>query len=70
MIGDCPQRQKAERNREIAEMRKAGATLKEIGQKYGICAETVRQIVWRWNYMERKGRLPKQVTEAGKHGAE
>lgn len=70
MIGQCPQRQKVERNRQVVEMRRAGATLKEIGQKFGICAETVRQIIWRWEYMERKGRLPAQVMEARKHGAE
>ena len=70
MIGQCPQKQKVERNRQVVEMRRAGATLKEIGQKFGICAETVRQIIWRWNIMERHGILPEQVMEDRKHGAE
>ena len=58
MIGQCPQRQKVARNRQIVEMRRAGATLKAIGQKFGICAETVRQIICRYECMERHGRLP------------
>lgn len=63
MIGQMPQRQKVERNRQVVEMRRAGTTLKAIGQKFGICAETVRQIIWRWECMEKHGRLPEQANK-------
>ena len=56
MIGDRTALQKVERNREIVEMRKAGATYKEIGKRFGICAETVRQILWRQKIMEKRQR--------------
>ena len=63
MIGQCPQKQKIERNRQVVEKRRAGATLKAIGQEFGICAETVRQIIWRWECMEKHGRLPGQANK-------
>ena len=56
MIGDRPKQQKAERNREMAEMRKAGATYREIGEKYGIRPETVRQVLWRHGIIEKRQR--------------
>lgn len=33
-----------DRNFEILRLRESGMTLREIGEKYGICRETVRQI--------------------------
>lgn len=39
----------SERNKEVAELRRQGMTLKSIGQRYGISRERVRQIVLRFN---------------------
>ena len=54
MIGERQTPQMRERNLEIMEMRKTGMTLKAIGQRYGICAETVRQILLRQKRIEEK----------------
>lgn len=54
MIGERQTPQMRERNLEIMEMRKTGMTLKAIGQKYGIRAETVRQILLRQQRIEEK----------------
>jgi hypothetical protein len=37
----------AERSREILRMRRAGMTLQEIGGRFNLSRERVRQIVWR-----------------------
>ncbi len=48
---------KTERNRQIIEMRAAGATYRKIGQTFGICGETVRQILRREERRERRKRI-------------
>ena len=44
---------KRERNFEILRMRENGLTLREIGEKYGICRETVRQICMKARRVQR-----------------
>lgn len=46
---------KAERNREILALREQGLTLREIGNRFGIRAETVRQIIVRTERKIRRG---------------
>lgn len=55
---------KTERNRQITEMRAAGATYRKIGQTFGICGETVRQILRREERLERR----KQMNEESAGG--
>jgi len=55
VIGQFPERQKAERNQKILEMRRSGKKLREIAEHYGIRPETVRQIVVRQKVIEKNG---------------
>ena len=47
-------RRKSERNRDIYQLREAGLTYRAIGEMYGICVETVRQICVRERRILRK----------------
>lgn len=55
---------KEERNREILRLRRSGMKLREIGEKYGICSETVRQICCREIRKEKWQAKEKQEAEA------
>lgn len=66
MIGDRPERQKADRNLAIVEARKAGRTLQEIGREFGISPERVRWILKRQEIMERNERRRETEMEKAK----
>lgn len=51
--GSEQQRLIAERNRQIVALRADGMLIREIGDRFGLCKETVRQILWK---MDRRAR--------------
>ena len=49
-----PVNKKTERNNDIIRLREGGETFKALGDRFGICAQRVRQIVMAHNRMMRR----------------
>lgn len=62
--GQQSPRRKSERNRDIYQLREAGLTYRAIGEMYGICVETVRQICVRERRLLRKEQEAKENSES------
>ena len=63
-LGEVRRAKKAERNRDIYQLREAGLTYRAIGEMYGICVETVRQICVRERRLLRKEQEAKENSES------
>lgn len=63
-LGEVRRAKKAERNRDIYQLRETGLTYRAIGEMYGICVETVRQICVKERRLLRKEQEAKENSES------